>query len=320
FAELLNIDFKRKSWTRRVDFSTVKNKWIMSYAEGTQSIEYKQPKKNLDLDLTINIELLITDLQLPVKKEITKDEEWKRKNIIADLPGVFDSTYWGTNNIISPTETVNKIVAGISKNNNDVANVSTVEDWNAVNRNLFAASQHADSITLIPIMKCLWEDDETGGMLYKKVQGDFIVESKINLLKQSNTNEVPDRGFQQAGIIIRNDNDTTENYLLLATGTGGNPTPKNFFKKTVANKSKTVIDKSASMNGWLKMERKGNSITAYFKEEHATEWKKAGEYELNWLQDTVQFGLAVSAHFPGDGPKMHPDMKAVFSQIKIEKK
>ncbi|MEP6750225.1 MAG: carboxypeptidase-like regulatory domain-containing protein, partial [Bacteroidota bacterium] len=40
FAELLNIDFKRKSWTRRVDFSHVNNKWLMSYAEGTQSIEY----------------------------------------------------------------------------------------------------------------------------------------------------------------------------------------------------------------------------------------------------------------------------------------
>ena len=32
-------------------------------------------------------------------------------------------------------------------------------------------------------MRSLWEDEETGGMLYKEMEGDFIVESKINSLK-----------------------------------------------------------------------------------------------------------------------------------------
>jgi CarboxypepD_reg-like domain len=320
FAEILNIDFKRKGWKRRVDFTKVNDKWIMSYAEAKHLIEYKQPKKNLDLDLTINIELLMTDLQLPVKKEISKEEEWKRKNMMTNLPGIFDSTYWGNNNIISPTETVNAIVAGISKNNNDVSIVSNTPDWNYVNRNFFVAKEHADSITLIPVMKCLWEDDETGGMLYKDIQGDFTAETRINISKTSNAEQQPDKGFQQAGIIIKDENDTIENYLLLSSGTGGNPTPKLFFKKTTNNKSKTVITKIVGMNGSLKMERKGNTITAYFKQEYENDWKKAGEYELTWLKNKVQLGFVIFAHFVGDRPKMKPDFQAIFSSIKIESK
>jgi CarboxypepD_reg-like domain len=319
FAEILNIDFQRKGWKRRVDFTRVNDKWLMSYAEAEHAIGYKQPKKNLDLDLIISIELLMTDLQLPVTKEISKDEEWKRKNIIANLPGVFDSAYWGNNNIISPTANVNNIVAGISKNNNDAPAGNAMHDWQYLNRNFFVASQRADTILLIPVMKCLWEDDETGGTLYKEMQGDFSIESKINLEKNSNPAETPDKGFQQAGIMIRSYDTAKENYLLLTTGTGGNPNPKVFFKKTTDNKSKTVVDKKQTMNGWLRMEKRGKTITAFFKEEHTTEWNKVGEYEIDWLKDKVQMGLAVFASFSGSGPKMHPDMKAVFSQLKIEK-
>ena len=319
FAEILNIDFRRKGWKRRADFTRVNNKWLMSYAEAEHAIAYKQPKKELDLDLTIHIELLMTDLQLPLTKRISKDEEWKRKNIVANLPGVFDAGYWGNNNIISPSEDINKIVAGISKNNQeDTGSVKAVKDWQYINRNFFVAAQRNDSISIIPIMKCLWEDDETGGLLYKEISGDFTITSKINLVKNSNADEMPDRGFQQAGIMIRGYDTAKENYLLLTTGTGGNPNPKIFFKRTIDNKSKTVVDKIATMNGWLRMQRKGKTITAFFKEENTAVWNKVGEYEINWMKNKLQLGFAVFASFSGSGPKMHPDMKAVFSQLKIE--
>ena len=317
FADLLNIDFKRKGWKRRVDFTRLNDKWLMSYAAEDLAIGYKQPKKNIDLDLAINIELLMTSLQLPVQKEISREEEWKNKNIIANLPGVFDSAYWGTNNIISPTDSINHIVAGIASSTHDTI-AAALPGWQWINHNFFVASQHLDTITLVPFMKCVWQDDETGGMLYKETKGNFTVTTKINLVKYSDSGGMPDRGFQQAGIIVRNYQHSMENYLLLTTGTGGNPNPKIFFKKTENNKSKTVINKCHSMNSWLKMERKGNTITAFFKEAATSDWVRMGTYELSWLQNRMQLGLAVFARFPGDGPKMQPDMKAMFSQFTIE--
>jgi hypothetical protein len=52
-----------------------------------------------------------------------------------------------------------------------------------------------------------------------------------------------DKGFQQAGIIIKSDNDSTENYLLLTTGTGGNPAPRLFFKKQPSVEAKQSLTK-----------------------------------------------------------------------------
>jgi len=129
---------------------------------------------------------------------------------------------------------------------------------------------------------------------------------------------MPDKGFQQAGLIIRKKDDQKENYIFLSMGTGGNPTPKISFKKTVDNKSKTFAEKMKDMNGWLRLEKKGNKLLAFYKSVTDNEYKKIGEYSGDWLNSEIQIGLAAYAGFPGDGPKMRPDMKAELTQLKIE--
>ena len=319
FAEILHIDLKRKGWKRRVDFMPVNGKWVMSYAEAEYTMGYKQPKKDIDLDLAINVELLFSELDRPVLKEIAKDEEWKRKNIVANLPTAFDSAFWGDNNIMSPTQEVKNIIKEIAKNESDLPAETSVEGWQYLNRNLFVSYKKNDTITLIPIMRSLWEDDETAGMLYKEIEGDFVAETRITMVKSSDDAQVPDRGFQQGGIIVRSVNEEKQNYVLLSVGTGGNPNPKLFFKRTIDDKSRTVVNKSDKMSGWLRIEKTGNKILAFVKPGDDREFKKVGEYKLEWLNGKVQVGLTAFAAFSGDGPKMRPDMKANFSQLKISK-
>jgi len=215
------------------------------------------------------------------------------------------------------------IVEAISKNNNEKSNVgSGVSDpiamgWHYKNRNLFVSYQKHDTITMIPIMKSWWEDEKSGGMLYKEVSGNFSIETKIKITR-SNDDEMPDRGFQQAGIIIRKKDDQKENYIFLSAGTGGNPTPKISFKKTIGNKSKTSATKTGNMNSWLRLEKKGNTLIAFYRTAADNDYKKIGEYTSDWLNSEIQIGLAAFAGFPGDGPKMRPDIKAEFTQIKVE--
>ena len=318
-AEILNIDFKRKGWKYRVDFTPVNNKWIMSYAKTEYMIGYKKPKKNIDLDLAIDVELLFSELDKPLLKELGKDEEWKRNNIVANLPAAFDPAFWGNNNIISPTEEVKNIIAKISGNENDLPAGTSVEGWQYINRNLFVSYKTNDTITLIPVMRSLWEDDEAAGMLYKEIEGDFIAETRINLVKSSDGEHMPDRGFQQGGIIVRSISEEKQNYVLLSVGTGGNSTPKLFFKRTTDNKSRTVVNKNGNMSGWLRIEKAGDKIVAFFKTDNGSDFKRVGEYKLGWLNGKLQLGLTVFAAFSGDGPKMKPDMKANFSQLKISK-
>ena len=320
FAQILNVDLKRKGWKSRVDFTSVNNKWIMSYAETEYEIGYKQPKKNINLDLVIHVELLFSELNKPIVKQISKDEEWKRKNIVANLPFAFDSAFWGSNNIISPTEEVKNVIEKLSQNENKIPAETSLGEWQYMNRNLFVTYKRNDTIILIPTMRSLWEDGQAGGMLYKEMEGDFIAEARVSLVKGSDDSHLPDRGFQQAGVIVRSTSEEKQNYILLSVGTGGNPNPKLFFKRTTDNKSRTIVNKSENMKGWLRIEKRSNKVVAFFKTDGESDFNKMGEYTSEWLNGKFQLGLAVFAAFSGDGPKMKPDLKASFSQLKIIKR
>ena len=202
---------------------------------------------------------------MPFKKEIDKVEEWERKNLVANLPTDFDEDFWESHHFISPTAHIDSVIASISKKNNEIPVNKLLENWSYQHKNVFVAYQNGDSIVVIPTMKSSWKDDETGGMLYLKRQGDFIVETKISISKRSDPKVMPDKGFQQAGIIVRNGSAGKENNILLCLGTAGSSTPKFFLRTTSDGKSKTIIDKIDSMNAWLRLEKKGTTITAYSK-------------------------------------------------------
>jgi len=119
--------------------------------------------------------------------------------------------------------------------------------------------------------------------------------------------------------MIRSMRDGKQNYALLSVGTGGNPNPKIFFKRTTDNKSRTIVNKSENMKGWLRIEKRGDKAVAFFKPDGEDNFSKIGEYTSEWLTGKVQVGFAVFAAFSGDGPKMKPDLKASFSPIKIIK-
>ena len=320
FAELLHIDFKRKGWTNKVSFEKINGRLVLSHAAAEYKIGYKQPKKDLDLDLTITTELAATVPLLPVTHLITKEEAWKRKNIVANLPSDFDPDFWGADNIIAATDQVDTIIKAIAKKNNEDDAIGKIAgEWQYLNRNFFVVYQQHDSIAMVPVMKGAWEDDETAGMIYKNFSDDFSMETAVTITKRSNTTELPDNGFQQAGIIIRSGDDSNENNLILSIGTGGNNQPKIFLHKTESGKSKGPVDKIEGMQCWLRLEKKGTALTAFYKFFSDKEWKKITTYQLKWLSGSLQAGCMVMARFAGSGPRAKPDIKAVFSNFNLTK-
>ena len=145
----------------------------MDHARETYYIGYKQPKKNLDLDLTIATEMVVTDNYRAIKNPINSGDEWKRKNMIANLPHDFDKDFWGVSNVISPSEEVEKVIASIGKKNQELSTSIIATGWLYHQKNTFVTVQQNDSIILIPIMKSNWEDSETGGMLSRETGRRF---------------------------------------------------------------------------------------------------------------------------------------------------
>ena len=303
FAELLHIDFKRKGWVKKVEFSKSEGKLYLKHAFKEYKIGYKQPRKDLDLDLTITTEMVATETPSSIKEYITREQEWKSKNIVANLPTDFDADFWGNANIISPTAEINKIITTIGKRNNEVDTREIPGDWKYFKQDFFIAYGSNDSITLIPIMKGSWKDDQSVAMLYQSVHGDFSIEAELSITKRSDPVEFPNNGFQQAGIIVRDGNSAEENNLILAIGTGGNKNNKYFLRRTEKGKSKGPVDKINSLHCWLRIEKKGNTIAGYIKTDEHNEWKRIADYHSEWVSGQLEVGLMVMARFAGDGPK-----------------
>jgi hypothetical protein len=317
FAELLHIDLAIRGWSKSAHFTKMGDKIFLSYAKMDYRIDYMQPRKSLNLALHIHTDLLITDFQHPVTREITREEEWKRKNLVANLPSDFDTAFWGTNNILDPTAEVNNIIASISKKNNEPDTVTVSGDWQFMNRAFFVAYKKDDRMTIVPIAKCSWKDGETGGMMYKNRKGNFSIETKLEITKRSDESRLPDNGFQQCGIIVRSAVAGAENNLILSMGTGGNEIPKCFLERTNNKTTKSTVLKTKSMTGWLRIEKRDKRIIVYRKPDKSEPWEKMGEYEMDWLAGDLQVGFSEMAKFAGDGPKQRPDIKAVFSEFLV---
>jgi hypothetical protein len=318
FAEILHIDLSVKGWQRMASFTKIAGKLFLNNATMTYLIDYKQPKKSLDMHLTIHTEWMVTDFEMPIVQEIPKGEEWKRKDLVANLPTDFDSTFWGSKNILNPTTEIRAIIDSLSKKNGDLEDIFALDGWQYLNKGFFNVLKVQDTITLVPLVKCSWEDDQTGGMIFKTLQGDFNIETRLKISKRSNPRQEPDNGFQQSGIIVRCNSGIQENHLIFSLGTGGNDRPKYFLKRTTDGKTKGLVERIDHLSEWVRFEKRGKIISAYSRPDEGSSWTKIDDYESDWLSGTLQVGFSIMARFSGDGPKQHPDMMAIFSNSKIE--
>lgn len=317
FAEILNIDFKKKGWLKEVSFTKANGHLVINNAREIYYIDYKQPKKNLDLDLTITTESAVTDNSFTIANPITAKDKWNMKTIIANLPSDYDPGFWGSNNIISPGDSLKNILNSISKKNKEVPTTAIDTGWQYFQANTFVAAQQHDSIILVPLMKSNWKDDETGSMIFRNISGDFTAETYVSLVKRSSVSEEPDMGFQQSGLIVRDAAAGSENNIIVCIGTGGNSRPKFFSRNTEDGKSKPTVDQIDSLKGYLKLEKKGTAIATYFRADSVSKWTTINSYQVHWPQNKLQVGLMLMAHFSGSGPRMKPDIKAVFTKFSV---
>jgi hypothetical protein len=188
------------------------------------------------------------------------------------------------------------------------------EGWSRLNDAFFVSYMSGDTITLVPTAKCYWQDDNTGALLYKKLRNDFSIETKLEISQNSDKHSPPDIGHQQCGIIIRALNAGYESNITLTKGTGGNKNIRLHITETKKGKSKSIINDEDDWH-YLKLEKKAANIIVYARKTVSDEWRRLKVYKAEG--EEFEAGLIGFAHFAGNGPKMRPDIRGIFSAIKI---
>ncbi|MEM8812135.1 MAG: hypothetical protein AAGF59_05910 [Pseudomonadota bacterium] len=162
-----------------------------------------------------------------------------------------------------------------------------------------------------------WFEELHGGHLYREVDGDFIVTTRIRVT--GTDAEVPQTLFSLAGLFVRAPNTFSaaswapgrENWLFFSIGTSAPAGTPQFEIKTTTNSLSTLKIRSAP-TGWveLRLARHAELFTLLHRAEGESEWTIADQMIRPDLPRLLNVGLTAYADW-GSVQPIYPDMMRV---------
>ena len=147
-----------------------------------------------------------------------------------------------------------------------------------------------------------WFEDNYAGHLFREIDGDFIVTTRINV--QGTKSPVPQRSFSLAGIFIRAPREFTrdnwklkgENWMFFSTGTAV-PAGKPHFEIKSTYNSLSTLKISEAPTGWVRLRvgRSGELFTLLYQEDGSQEWKVLDQFIRPDLPQKLNIGLTAYA-------------------------
>jgi len=188
--------------------------------------------------------------------------------------------------------------------------------WKSLNQPTFNVSLANEVLTLTLIQNAAWFNESQGGMYYFDHSGDFDLSATVSVT-QKNNNNAPAESFSFGGIIARNPESNSENYVHVVTGTGINTQqPKEGFeyKVTIDNVSEYEITHNGSSTHDLRLVREGHTFSFYQKPGSATENWNLIESRTVQMPLEIQLGFNIYTAHAGESVA---DMKVVISNVKL---
>ncbi len=192
-----------------------------------------------------------------------------------------------------------------------------------------------------------WFEDMMGGHLYRPVNGNFVVTTRLHVTGRDS--ELPRRSFSLAGLLIRaprmfnagNWQPNQENWLFFSVGTAADPeqlpqdlqikdTPQFEIKTTTNSRSTLKISDAPSNHVDLRVVRDGSIFTLLYRAvDPAASWTVLDQFIRPDLPDTLWVGPtaytdwdSAAAIYPDyerlnrDGPPTAaPDLIARFEHV-----
>ncbi|MEM9765736.1 MAG: hypothetical protein AAF968_25100 [Pseudomonadota bacterium] len=165
-----------------------------------------------------------------------------------------------------------------------------------------------------------WFEELHGGHLYRTVEGDFIVTTRINVAGTEAA--LPQTLFSLAGLFVRAPRSFTaatwapgrENWLFFSIGTSAPAGEPQFEIKTTMNSLSTLKIHPAP-TGWveLRLARHGELFTLLHRADSATDWTVADQMIRPDLPQVLNVGLTAYADWGSVAP-IYPDMMRVNTE------
>jgi|GEM_PF-6346010 len=172
---------------------------------------------------------------------------------------------------------------------------------------------NAGSLTVQPTITPGWFAAGKAPLIYKRVTGNFSVETSVITHSAANAALPPGNDFNSAGLMARHTIGSGQNHVMVNVGRQRNTITNSLGSeaKNTTNSSSVLDLQSGSANGRLALCRVGDVFTVYRQLDNETQWTQIGiAVSRPDFPDTVQVGLVVNG-FEG------PDIVAEFDYVRM---
>ena len=175
----------------------------------------------------------------------------------------------------------------------------TLRDWTVLKLNpradlhsrLDVGKSRRGWLTLVPRASTGWYNEGMGPMLYKEVEGDFLIETRVTTRSRAAANQPPRAHYNSAGLIVRDPASAAgrQNWVVVNVGRQ-DPDIGTEVKTTVNSRSVLELQRGAQ-SGQLRLARMGTTVSALRKLDGEDRWTLIKEIERKDLPKRVQVGL-----------------------------
>lgn len=189
--------------------------------------------------------------------------------------------------------------------------------WEIINPGNYLREFASGRLILTPTGYTQWyQAENSGGFLSKRIQGNIKITARIRA-RSANNPSLPVTGgpFQLGGLMLRNPDSVTENYVFVAVGLSGG---------ILATETKTTINSTSTFQGeaWgtgdaeLRLCRIGARFYLYARPIGGGAWQAATASDPFFDRPDLPWELMAGPI--AYGPTASPDLQAEFEEIVFE--
>jgi hypothetical protein len=243
--------------------------------------------------------------------------------MIATLSGSGVLNHYGSVNATTSntSETVNDDLKGLSTQFNSA---ESLQKWQEFSVNGWIPKWESPKVEngqlVLRPKSSGWFEDNYAGHLYREVEGDFIVTTKIKV--EGNNDSLPQRSFSLAGLFIRAPRTFTkdtwtpkgENWMFFSVGTAWPAGKPHFEIKSTYNSLSTLKIFDAEP-GWtrLRIARSGELFTLLYQNKGSQKWEVLDQFIRPDLPNKLNVGLTAYADWDSMAPD-YPNYKKYNEQ------
>jgi hypothetical protein len=146
-------------------------------------------------------------------------------------------------------------------------------------------------LTLAPKANQGWYNDGVAPMLYKEVEGDFLIETCVATRRSGAPNDPPAAHYNSAGLIVRDPASAGQRQNWVVVNVGRQDPNTGTEVKTTVNSRSVLELQRGDHTGHLRLARIGTTIYALRKLSSEDKWTLLREIDRRDLPNRVQVGL-----------------------------